>query len=439
MKNSESKPKSKIGEYVKTYTPAIILPIALITVMGLSYEYFVAKDSAHYRLSNLDLFKQLKQFNQQDSTPLDLDNTAAVAKSFDRVLYAHVTRGLDKKIPAPNSTIDLIVNDKQSKTISIGWVGDIIPVISNPAPVSGDTANIEANKYFGDFLNIFKSLDIMSGNLEGVLSDSEDYQSKCAKMKTNCFAIKGSSSFAQTLKASGFDVLNIANNHALDYGSIGLTDTQINLNISEIEHTGAKGKIAYIETEKGKVAFVGFAQNYLLNSLTDKSQIQSLIKVAKENADIVIATIHAGAEGPTQLFVPDGPEVYLNENRGNTKDIAHTLIDSGADMVLGSGPHVMRGIEIYNQKIIAYSLGNFLSVNKLSKNNFLALSGVLIININSNKELDSVKLVPVRISSPEGIPKFDESGASILLVNHLSKENFGENGLILDENGEYKF
>ncbi len=381
----------------------------------------------------------MRKLNNIARTGAQIENEAAVAKSYDRVLYAAVTRGMESKIPFssinPEEQELGTPLDATQETISIGWVGDIVPV-NSPTPATSTTE--QSNKYFTNFIPLFSSLDIMSGNLEGVLTDSDTYQSKCAKMKTDCFAIKGSSNFAQTLAASGFDVLNIANNHALDFGSSGLTDTQINLNNAGLKHTGAKGNIAYVKTEKGTVAFVGFAQNYQLNSLTDKNQIRTMIAKAREQADIVIATIHAGAEGSSSLFVPEGSEIYLGENRGNTKDLAHTMIDAGADMVLGSGPHVLRGIEIYNQKIIAYSLGNFLSVNKLSTNNFLALSGILIANIDSNKNIKSVKIIPVRISSTDGIPRFDESGASILLINHLSKENFGGNGIQLDENGIYK-
>ncbi len=349
----------------------------------------------------------------------DGNSGATVLSAGDKILYEQVTAKAEKKI----TTASLDHIDVSDQSITIGWVGDMAPM-TTPS--------------FDSFTTLFTSLDIMTGNLEGVISESEDHKSKCDKMgKSNCFMLRGSPDFANVLKLEGFDVVNIANNHSFDFGMSGFIDTQSALDSVGIKHTGAKGKIALVETSKGTVAFVGFAQNYQLNSLLNKKEIIAMISEARKQADIVVAMIHAGGEGSSHLMVPEGDEIYLGENRGDTQKIAHTMIDAGADMVLGSGPHVLRGIEMYKEKIIAYSLGNFYASNKLSTRDFLGISGILVVNIEPDRTIQSVKVVPVHINAATGAPVLDQNGAAIRLINHLSRENFAENGISLDENGVY--
>jgi hypothetical protein len=346
-------------------------------------------------------------------------NSVSVLSAANKVLYESITSDTAKKI----TTASLDHIDISDQSITIGWVGDIVPVTVTS---------------FDSFTSFFISLDIMSGNLEGVMSESNKYESKCVKMGTlNCITLKGSPDFATMLKQEGFDVLNIANNHSFDFGTFGFMDTQKALDNVGIEHTGAKGKIALIKTPKGTVAFVGFAQNYQLNSLLSENEITAMISKARKQADIVIAIIHAGGEGSSYLMVPEGSEIYLGENRGDTQKITHTMIDAGADMVLGSGPHVLRGIEIYKEKIIAYSLSNFFASNKLLTRDFLGISGILVVNIEPNRTIRSVKVVPARLNPADGTPKLDQNGAAIRLINYLSRENFAKDGILLDENGVY--
>ena len=86
--------------------------------------------------------------------------------------------------------------------------------------------------------------------------------------------------------------------------------------------------------------------------------MRALIQRAAEQADIVVAFFHAGAEGADKTHVPRGPESAFGEYRGDSRRFARIAIDAGADLVLGSGPHVLRGLELYKNRLIAYSLGN---------------------------------------------------------------------------------
>jgi len=93
--------------------------------------------------------------------------------------------------------------------------------------------------------------------------------------------------------------------------------------------------------------------------------------------------IHAGAEGTDQLHTPRGTETYLGENRGDARAFAHAMIDAGASIVLGSGPHVIRGVERFRGRPIAYSLGNFVGYHALSGGVVLSESAILRVTLGA--------------------------------------------------------
>ena len=93
---------------------------------------------------------------------------------------------------------------------------------------------------------------------------------------------------------------------------------------------------------------------------------RKLVIAAKKRADIVIVSFHGGAEGTDQQHVPNHTEIFAGEARGNLPAFAHTVIDAGASLVLGHGPHVMRGLEMYKDHLICYSLGNFATYGMFS-------------------------------------------------------------------------
>jgi hypothetical protein len=309
-------------------------------------------------------------------------------------------------------------------TIRIGWVGDITPVVST---------KMEAGfAPFGELSELLKLPDLMVGNLEGVIT--ENIVSKCKADTANCFAFRGDIGFVDYLTNAGFDVMNMANNHAFDFGKASFTDTQNALQSKNIASTGAPDQISIVETKGVKVAFVGFAPNANTNPLLDTEHIRKTIADAKSQADIVVAVMHAGAEGVSYLHVTDADEIYLNENRGNTMAQAHVMIDAGADIVLGSGPHVLRGLELYKGKMIAYSLGNFFASSNLSTRGILSLSGILMIDLDKDGTPKVATLVPVYLDT-NGMPHVDPVATAIPLVKKLSREDFGENALVISDDG----
>ena len=116
---------------------------------------------------------------------------------------------------------------------------------------------------------------------------------------------------------------------------------------------------------------------------------------AAAKADLVVVAIHAGAEGSTATHVPHGTEYFLGENRGNSRAFAHAVINAGADLVVGSGPHVLRGVEQYHGHLIAYSLGNFAGFKNFTLGGTLSLSGILRVVLNPDGSWRSARLIPV--------------------------------------------
>ena len=157
----------------------------------------------------------------------------------------------------------------------------------------------------------------MLGNLEGTLSVGGG--SKCGAGSTNCYAFQTPPSYAALAAARpGFTVLNLANNHAYDFGPSGQAQTLAALAKQRLATTGRPGEIAYQQVGEIKVAIVGFAPYPWAQSLTDIPAARRLVKKAAANADVVIVTMHAGAEGTDHTHVRPGTETFLGENRGNS-------------------------------------------------------------------------------------------------------------------------
>ncbi len=184
-----------------------------------------------------------------------------------------------------------------------------------------------------------------------------------------------------------------------------------------------------------KVATVGFAPYPWAQSLTNIPAAKRLVEKAAANADVVIVTMHAGAEGTDHTHVIRGTEMFLGENRGNSRAFTHAVVDAGADVVIGSGPHVLRGMEWYRGHLIAYSLGNFAGYKVFSMGGPLSLSGILRVTLRGDGAFDSGTLVPTRMVGA-GMPALDPAESAHGIVRTLSKEDFGARAVKVSANGQ---
>jgi poly-gamma-glutamate capsule biosynthesis protein CapA/YwtB (metallophosphatase superfamily) len=313
----------------------------------------------------------------------------------------------------------------EPREITITHVGDTMP---------GSYPNQMASDDGASFFNGVKDVltgDVVIANMEGALSTLEF--DKCGGGECTYFRLPGE--YAQVFADAGFHVLNQANNHGWDAGPDGATETQEAIRAAGMEVCGIKDEVALVETESGlTVGLVGFAPYTFYTDNRDLDAVAALVASAKEQADIVIATAHLGAEGTDHRHVPEGVENYLGENRGDTRGFAHTCIDNGADLVVGHGPHVLRGMEVYNGKLICYSLGNFGGgQNLFSTDGPLGRSAVLSVTLREDGTIVTAKMTATRMDG-DGYPQLDDENAAFDDLNELA-EDFGDDAATVGDDG----
>jgi hypothetical protein len=277
---------------------------------------------------------------------------------------------------------------------------------------------------------------VVFGNLEGSLFD-EGKPIKCrVPLSGNCFEFIMPARYASHLKDAGFSVLNSANNHILDFGLEGAESTITTLRNAGIQVTGGE-TIAYLEKHGIKIAVTGFSYRAspCAYSILEIPEAKETVAGLKKSHDIVIVSFHGGAEGRHALHIPNRDETFLEENRGNVVKFAHAVIDAGADMVIGHGPHVLRAMEVYKGRLIVYSLGNFLTYGLFNLKGPNSLSVILKARIDATTGnfLDG-RLVSVRLING-GIPEIDPSGEAIRLIKDFTATDIKPRSIVIEDSG----
>ncbi|MGB7070514.1 MAG: CapA family protein [Pyrinomonadaceae bacterium] len=309
---------------------------------------------------------------------------------------------------------------------------------------------------------LLASADIAFGNLEGPLIDG-GVSTKCPpgpkakpagmptptptptpKPKTGekkkpigCFAFRTPTHYGKYLKEAGFDVLSLANNHSLDFGIEGIASTRRTLDALAIEHVGSdrlRYASATVESNGKKIAFVGFAHNTVVPNINDLSAAGALVAKVKRSADIVVVSFHGGSEGAAAEHVPFGTEMLGKEKRGNLRAFARTIIDAGADLVLGHGPHVLRGMESYKDRLVIYSMGNFATYGMFNLKGAQGLTAIFEIKLDTEGKFVGGKIHSAK-QVGRGIPVLEDSGESIKKIRALSLEDFGKTAPTVGNDG----
>ena len=335
--------------------------------------------------------------------------------------------------PAASAGSTPVPESADVESITMSATGDII---------MGDAPNkLPARDGDGFFDSVASSLtsDLVMGNLEQPLT-GDTGTSKCGTPKRpNCFAFRSPPKYAAHLKEAGFQLLNTANNHSKDYGVQGYRNTVEALEAAGLEHTGAEDQITVVDVKGVKVAVVGFSPYAGANNLNDLDAAATIVKKAKSQADLVVVQVHMGAEGSDKSHVKPGNELYFGENRGNPVKFSRAVIDAGADLVVGHGPHVLRGMEFYRGKLIAYSLGNFAGGGRtLSRDGILKYSGVLHVSLTKDGRYTGGKFVSTYLND-FGVPIRDEAGErGRKMVAELSEADFGDTAAVIGADGSIK-
>jgi poly-gamma-glutamate capsule biosynthesis protein CapA/YwtB (metallophosphatase superfamily) len=312
-----------------------------------------------------------------------------------------------------------------SGVVSISAVGDIVMgSIPDLPPAGGRT--------FFDAVETDLAADVVLGNLEGTLTTASG--SKCGPSSTNCFAFRTPPSYARNLKRAGFGILNLANNHAYDFGRQGLEDTIAALGRHGLAYTGPPGVVATQKVGAIRVAVLGFSTYPWSASMTDYAAVRRAVAAADRKADVVVVTAHTGAEGSGEQHVGRVTETFLGENRGNPMRFARVAIDAGADLVVGHGPHVLRGMEWYKGRLIAYSLGNFAGYGVFSLGGPLSVSGILRVTLDGDGRFETGLLVPTRLVG-KGTAALDPAEQGHEIVRSLSRADFGARRVRISRTG----
>ncbi len=329
-------------------------------------------------------------------------------------------------------SVEIGIHRLLKDTVAIIGVGDIMMGTNYP---SEDYLPPAGGKHLFDSVSaVLQNADITFGNLEGVILDSGGQPKSCRNPKT-CYLFRTPNSYIAHLVNAGFDVVSVANNHAGDFGDEGRASTAHVLDSVAIEFAGFDSKPYAIFLKEGmKYGFAAFAPNNGTISIHDQNQAREIIQHLDSVADIVIVSFHGGAEGGKYQNVTRKNEFFYGEDRGNVYQFAHNVIDWGADIVFGHGPHVTRAIDIYKNRFITYSLGNFCTYARFNLRGPNGIAPIIKVLTTSSGEFISGVITPVVLAG-RGVPWIDSKKRAISKIQELNAEDFPELKINIDANG----
>ncbi|MBQ3021105.1 MAG: CapA family protein [Bacilli bacterium] len=288
-------------------------------------------------------------------------------------------------IISKKTTTKFITEVINNTTVNISAIGDCtIGYDDNFGYTNSFNEVLNKNGYeyfFSNVKNVIGYDDITVANLEGTFTDYNQKREKA-------FNFKGPKDYVKVLTKGSIEVVNLANNHTYDYGDIGYNDTVNTLNESNVSYFGYDN---YYVFKKDDVN-IGFAGIFCIENRNCTTKIDKAIENLRErNVDTIILSFHWGIE---KSYRQSSIQTYL----------AHYAIDSGVELVLGHHPHVLQGIELYNDKYIVYSLANF----SFGGNKNPGDKDTMIFNIKfkyqNKKIVDTiVNVYPTRVSSVNNI------------------------------------
>lgn len=334
----------------------------------------------------------------------------------DRWLAAASKRAILERAPPPPETIETTATG--SRRIRFAAAGDTMmgsDIDKGPAGLPED----DGAELFTGLAPLFEAAGIAFLNLEGTLADGLP-GTKCGPDSSNCYAFRTPTRIAPRLKELGIDVVSLANNHAMDLGPSGQQATMDALDAQGIAHAGRFGDVAMLEHDGLRIAVVAAATSSCCLDVNQVDDVVRAITLADVEADLVVLSFHGGAEGSGARQIPGGVEIAWGERRGDVHKLARAAVDAGADLVLGHGPHVLRRMEVYRGRLIAYSLGNFCGYNQFgTMGGPTGTSVILEATVADNGVLVEAWLHPVALDDL-GRPRRDPSGLGIDHIRELS-------------------
>ena len=328
-----------------------------------------------------------------------------------------------------------------AETVSIVAVGDIMMGTAFPDSTYLDpriVPGVDPAVLIGaDLVDVLRSGDVVFGNLEGALFDEGGESKRCRNMDA-CYAFRSPEWYAELLAEMGFNAVSLANNHGGDFLDAGRDATVAALDARGIVHAGLAppgAATATLELADGTlIGLAAFSPNKGTVSINDLDGMRSIVEALDRTHEVVIVSFHGGAEGADRIHVTREDEEFYGERRGNPYEFAHAAIDAGADVVLGHGPHVPRAIELYRDRLIAYSLGNFWTWKRFNLRGPNGLAPVLVLRVTRDGRAHSASVVSA-VQRGLGSPRLDPSGGAARLIDELSRTDFPEAPVRIDSAG----
>ncbi len=309
--------------------------------------------------------------------------------------------------------------------VGIGAVGDVlIHDVGHRVPADGGADHFDA-------VRPWLTQDLVTGNLEQAITDDTGVD-KCGSA-SDCLAFRSEPATAEFFR--GFDILNLANNHTGDFGQEGYANTRANLSANGIRSVGDRDEIVCTTIGGTTVAMIGFAPYQGTNRVTDLRHVRFVVAAAAASADVVVVHAHMGAEGPDANVVRPGGETMFGENRGDPMAFSRAAIDAGADLVIGHGPHSLRGAEYYKGRLIAYSLGNFGGGGVFGAQQATRYGAYLDVSLRPDSTFVCGTVRSVHFGQEDGRPLPDPDGTAARLVGAFGARDFPATAAVIAPDG----
>ena len=332
-------------------------------------------------------------------------------------------------LPGPGSTA---VAPQSDGVVTIVGVGDIMIGTNFPdpsyLPVGLAPGIAPSSVLDADLLALIQGADLAVGNLEGALYDGDGAHKQCGN-PANCYVFRSPEYYGGILADIGFDLFGLANNHSGDFLDAGRAATRSALSRAGIGYAGLDqpgARTTTVVVDGGiRVGFIAFSPNAGTLPITDIPRAERLVADLASGHDIVVVTFHGGGEGTTHTRVPRQTEIFLGENRGDVFAFSRRMVDAGADLVLGHGPHVPRAVEVYGNRLIAYSLGNFWTYGRFNIRGPNGLAPIVEASLAPDGSLLSAQIHSA-IQVDRGVPVYDPTHRAAAMVAELTALDFPE-------------
>jgi hypothetical protein len=324
-----------------------------------------------------------------------------------------------------------------SRILTITGVGDVMMGTAFPSGIYLPPGN-DPKPLLKSVREYLEGSDLVFANLEGPFSDYNELAKRC-KDTTRCYAFRVPEEYVSVFHDAGFNLVSLANNHIGDFGPEGRNRTIRLFDSLGIKYAGLLDYPYSIFCKDSVVyGFVAFSPNKGTLNITDIGFAESLVAMLDDTCDVVIVSFHGGAEGAEYQNITRETESFYGENRGNVYEFSHRVIDAGADIVFGHGPHVTRAIELYKNRIIAYSLGNFCTYRRFNLSGPNGFAPVLKVKTDLSGNFVEADIIPV-YQDNMGHVKYDPQKRAIKKIIELVAEDFPDSGISISSDGNVKY